>query len=205
MSKFTRREFLKNSSAFAAAGGLKPGRNLSAVTAGGGLDPRASEKDIRKLSQHFNNPGADISPWMFVPEENIKEASTTHSPGLATIWPGDKGKDIKAILKEPIRIDEYPLPWEFQLGMVQNFGAMAGVKPQSNYAIGLNVAVTFSDPSTWPKDRTQMPPGTHTLQLLVVHLSGMPQYSELPSPDVYLVWGRGDLHPNILGDWQIPF
>ena len=69
----------------------------------------SSSRDIRELSQHFNKPGADISSWIFVPEENIKEISTTDSPGLAAIWQAGKGKDIKGILKEPIRID-YGIP-----------------------------------------------------------------------------------------------
>ena len=30
-------------------------------------------KDISDLDQHFNSPGQDISPRMFVPQENIRE------------------------------------------------------------------------------------------------------------------------------------
>src|SRR5262245_28176472 len=71
-------------------------------------------KDISDLDQHFNDPGKDISPWMFVPRENIKEFSTEEHPGLATIYEAGKGKDVKGLLKEPIRIGEYSLPWEFQ-------------------------------------------------------------------------------------------
>jgi hypothetical protein len=210
MTRFTRREFLKNTSAAAAVTEVTSRQGPSTFNAELSWEAHsASNKDIRELNQHFNRPGADLSPWMFVPQENIKELSTAHSPGLATVWPAGKGKDIKGILKEPIHIGDYPLPWEFQLAMVQNFSAMAGIKPQSNYAIGLNLAVTFSDPSTWPTDRTQMPPNTHTIQLLVVHLGGgsrgLPQYSHVPTPDVFLVWGRGDLHHTILGDWQIPY
>ena len=44
--------------------------------------------DISALDQHFNQPGKDISPWMFVPAENIKEFSTEEHPGLATIYRG---------------------------------------------------------------------------------------------------------------------
>jgi hypothetical protein len=44
---------------------------------------------------------------------------------------------------------------------------------------------------------------------MVVHLGsaglGLPQYSHIPHAETYLVWGRGDLHHTILGDWQIPF
>ena len=85
---------------------------------------------------------------------------------------GGSGKDIKGILKQPIRIGDYRLPWEFQTSLVQSFNLTAGVgaKTQVNSAIGLNVAVTFSDPSTWPSDRTKRPPQTHEFQLLVVHL-----------------------------------
>ena len=170
-------------------------------------------KNICDLSQHFNEPGVDISPWIFVPKENIKEASTAEHPGLFTIYPAGEGKDIKGILKQPIRIDEYRLPWEFQLGLAQNFDAMCGVgsKNQSNYALGLNLAVTFSDPSTWPDDRTERPAETHDLQLLVVHLGhnsggvGLPQYTLDPSPETYMVWGRGNLDSNVTGNWNISY
>jgi hypothetical protein len=179
-------------------------------------------KDIRKLSQHFTDP-KDISPWMFVPQDNIETMDTTEHPGLMTIWEAGKGEDIKGILKEPIKIDDYPLPWEFQTQFAQNEqlfkAATTDKNRQLNYAIGLNLAVTFSDPSTWPKDRTQMPPDTHSVQLLVVHLgnygelyrTGLPQIRNSalnyydPSPEVYLVDGRGDLAPNVVGNWQIPF
>src|SRR5436305_1193347 len=46
-----------------------------ALQAARGRGQRA--KDIRLLSQHFNEPGKDFSPWMFVPKENIKELSTS--------------------------------------------------------------------------------------------------------------------------------
>ncbi|HVC92929.1 MAG TPA: hypothetical protein VND64_04520 [Pirellulales bacterium] len=134
--------------------------------------PAAAGKSIRNLTEHFNEPGADISPWIFVPDENIKEFSTGKHPGLATIYEAGKGQDIKGILKDPIRINDFRLPWEFQTSFVQSFNAQAGVdaKTQVNYAIGLNVAVTFSDPTTWPKNRLERPPQTHDFRLLVVHL-----------------------------------
>jgi len=169
---------------------------------------------ISELSQHFNEPGRSIAPWMFVPQENIKELSTTEHPGLATLWMAGNGQDIKGILDKPIKIDDYPLPWEFQLSFVQAYNAIAGAggQAQINYAIGLNVAVTFSDPCTWPADRTQQPPDTHSVQLLVVHLgstgesgSGLPQYSSVPHPDTYLVWGRGDMDHRVMGDWRVPY
>lgn len=169
--------------------------------------------DIRALSQHFQDTSGNIGDWIFVPQDNIKELSTAEHPGLATVRAGEVGQDIKGILKHPIGIHEYKLPWEFQLGLAQNFDVMCGVgnRTQSNHAIGLNVAVTFSDPQTWPKDRTQRPPDTHEFQLFVVHLGhnsggvGLPQYTRDPHPETYKVWGRGDLDSNVTGDWQIPY
>jgi hypothetical protein len=170
--------------------------------------------DISALDQHFNQPGKDISPWMFVPVENIKELSTEEHPGLATIYEAGKGKDVKGVLKQPIGIGDFKLPWEFQTSFVQSFNLLAGVgaKTQVNSAIGLNVVVTFSNPSTWPKDRTRRPPQTREFQLLVVHLGctgeagiGLPQYSNEPHPETYLVWGRGDLGNTVMGDWRIPY
>lgn len=175
---------------------------------------RLSGADISALNQHFNDAGKDIAPWMFVPKDNIKEFSTAEHPGLATIYEAGRGQDIKGILREPIRIGDYRLPWEFQTSLVQSFNLTAGVgaKTQVNAAIGLNVAVTFSDPSTWPAERTKRPPKTHDFQLLVVHLgstgeagSGLPQYTAEPHPENYLVWGRGDLGHTAMGDWRIPY
>ena len=98
-------------------------------------------------------------PLDFRPGENIKEFSTEEHPGLATIYEAGRGRDIKGILKDPIRIGDYRLPWEFQTSLVQSFNLTAGVgaKTQVNSAIGLNVAVTFSDPSEWPAERTAAP------------------------------------------------
>ena len=175
--------------------------------------PCAAADDISQFSQHFNKPGGDIAPWMFIPQENIKETSTTEHPGMMAVWENGKGRDIKGILREPLRLSDYPTPWEFQLGLVQNFDAMVGLgtKSQANYAIGPNLAVTFSDPSTWPSDRTQRPADTREFQLLVVHLGttgeagvGLPQFTEMPHPETYLVWGRGDLGYQGMGDWGIP-
>src|SRR5262249_55875740 len=144
----------------------------------------------------------------------LKEVSTSEHPGLATIREAGKGKDIKGILKDPIRVNDYALPWEFQTSLVQSFSVLAGVgaRTQYNTAIGLNVAVTFSDPSTWPADRTKRPADTRDFQLLVVHLGctgeagvGLPQYSNEPHPETYLVWGRGDLGHTVMGDWRIPY
>jgi hypothetical protein len=174
----------------------------------------AAAADISQLDQHFNVPGEDIAPWMFVPAENVKEFSTEEHPGLATIYEAGAGQDVKGVLSKPIGIDDYALPWEFQTSLVQSFNLTAGVGAgtQVNAAIGMNVAVTFSDPATWPADRTQRPPDTHEFQLLVVHLgctgeagAGLPQFSREPHPETYLVWGRGDLGHTVMGDWQIPY
>jgi len=97
---------------------------------------------------------------------------------------------------------------------------MKGISEQQiNYAIGLNLAVTFSDPASWPEDRSVLPPDTHVLQLLVVHLGnvgenyrpGVPQVkgSALnqfdPSPETYLVFARGDLAPDANGNWNVNY
>jgi hypothetical protein len=120
---------------------------------------RCHASNIKEFSQHFNVPNGDISPWVFVPQDNIKEMSTSEHPGLLTIWLGGRGKDIKGITREPIKIGDYRLPWEFKMSLLQNYAAMLGfgAKDQMNYAIGLNVALTFSDPNTWPNDRSQRP------------------------------------------------
>ena len=179
-----------------------------------GEDVDTAPGEISALDQHFNQPGQDIAPWMFVPAGNIKQFSTTEHPGLATIYEAGAGQDIKGLLRQPIPIGSYRLPWEFQTSLVQSFNLTAGVgaKTQVNAAIGLNVAVTFSDPATWPSDRTKRPPLTHEFQLLVVHLGctgeagvGLPQYSTEPHPETYLVWGRGDLGNTVMGDWRIPY
>ena len=175
----------------------------------------AFAEDIRELNQHFNEPDGSFSPWMFIPEDNVKAVSTKNIPGLLTVWPGDKGKDIKGVLEKPIGINDYALPWEFKLGLVQNYNASllgVGEPGQHNYAIGLNLAVTFSDPATWPKDRSKQPPDTHSFQLFVVHLGntgewsgGLPQFAPYYHPENFLVWGRGDLAPTLNGDWKIPY
>lgn len=175
-------------------------------------------KDIRRLSQNFIDPKGDISPWIFYPTDNINAVGTTNSPGILQVEDAGKGKDIRGVLRSPIKISDYPLPWEFDLGFLQPpFNPGPGTT-QTNYAFGVNLAVTFSDPSTWPSDRTQLPPDTHSLQLFVVHIGnygelyrdGVPQlkYSELTygdsAPEAFLLYGRGDLAPNVVGNWKIP-
>jgi len=177
----------------------------------------AEDKDIRKLTQHFIEPGDDVSPWMFYPEDNISTLSTTENRGILRVQGNGKQEDVKGSPMEPIRIDDYPLPWEFHMGLWQP--EAKGGANQTNYAVGLNLAVTFSDPSTWPEDRTQMPPDTHSVQLFIVRFGnygeiyreGIPQlrFSEFnyqdPSPEIYLLYGRGDLATNLTGDWRIPY
>ena len=46
--------------------------------------------DIRQLSQQFITE--DISPWMFIPLDNIKSLSASEHPGFVTIQHGDKGQ-----------------------------------------------------------------------------------------------------------------
>ena len=117
----------------------------------------AQRPDIRKLSQHFID-ARDSSPWHFAPAGNIKEVSLSEHRGLVTLREAGKGQDIKGLLKSPLRLDEYPAPWEFHLGILQNHLGQKGLsEKQINYAIGLNLAVTFSDPKTWPKDRSKPP------------------------------------------------
>jgi hypothetical protein len=192
--------------------GLTLSLPLSAQQAAG-----ANANDIRKLSQDFTQTSGDIDPWIFYPQSNIQSLSTSDHRGLLTIRDAGKGQDIKGVLKDPIPMGQYPLPWEFQLGFLQP-ESKAG-DAQTNYAIGLNLAVTFSDPSTWPKDRTQVPTDTHSLQLFVarignygeIYRTGIPQlrfgnlnYGD-PSPEAYMLYGRGDLAPNVTGDWKIPY
>lgn len=184
------------------------------------LDAAPPSNDIRELSQHFLKRDASTAPWIFVPKQNIASLSTSEHPGVVTIWEAGRGKDVKGILERPIRIDDYPLPWEFHLGLVQNYQALKGIsEKQINYAIGLNLVVTFSDPATWPKNRTQRPPQSYDLQLFLVHLGnvgeiyrqgvppvkGTPLAQYDPSPEVYLVYGRGDLAPNVNGNWRMNY
>lgn len=172
-------------------------------------------KDIRNLTNHFNDPDGGISPWIFIPEANVQEMSAAESPGLLTIWPAGLEQDIKGMPQDPIRIGDYDMPWQFQLCLAQNYNAAllgAGDVKQANYAIGLNLAVTFSDPATWPEKRDQQPPDTRSFQLLAVHLGstgefaeGLPQFADPGGTnETYLVWGRGDLDEQLNGDWKVP-
>src|SRR6266568_5287441 len=81
--------------------------------------PSAHARDIRKLTQHFTGESEDISPWIFTPSGNIRSVSTSEHPGFVTVWHGDKGRDVKGLLNDPIKIDDFPIPWEFHLGFGQ--------------------------------------------------------------------------------------
>ena len=174
--------------------------------------------DIRTLSQHFID-NTNSAPWQFGPAENIRELSLKEHRGLVTIHEAGKGKDIKGLVN-PIRLDQFPPPWEFHLGLLQNHLGQKGLsEKQINYAIGLNLGVTFSDPDTWPKDRSQPPDDLRSLQLFVVHLGsigenyrlGIPAVRRTPlnmgdhSPEVYLFYGRGDLAPKLNGNWKVGY
>src|SRR3954454_20161914 len=101
-------------------------------------------RDIRKLSQHFTDPRGDTWPWVFLPEDNIRRLSTAEHPGMVTLWEAGKGQDVKGVLQDPIALSDYPPPWEFHLGLVQNYLAQKGLsEEQINYAVGLNLALTF--------------------------------------------------------------
>lgn len=178
------------------------------------------DRDIRKLNQHFID-GDNLNPWMFIPESNIREMTATENPGYLTIRENGHGQDIKGILREPIRIDDYPLPWKFHMGILQNYLGVKGlVDEQINWAFGVNLAVTYSDPSTWPTDRSKRPPDTEELQLFVVHLGnqgenyrqGLPAVKHTDmnqrdfSPEVYMIYGRGDLAPETVnGRWDFNY
>ena len=68
-----------------------------------------------------------------------------------------------------------------------------------NMAIGLNVAVTFSDPSTWPADRNQTPPDLRSFRLLIVHRG-----SRFKANEEFYLWGSGDLDSTgaLTGNWE---
>jgi hypothetical protein len=100
--------------------------SIALAALGPGIHRVAAAGDIAALDQHFNRPGHALAPWMFVPAGNIKEFSTAEHPGLATIYEAGRGQDIKGILKDPIRIGDYRLPWEFQTSLVQSFNLTAG-------------------------------------------------------------------------------
>lgn len=202
-----------------AFGAILVGLALSRLSLAQEGEASKKRPDIRKLSQHFVDAKSS-EPWHFEPKSNIEEVSLSEHRGLVTIRESGKGQDIKGLLKSPIRLDEYPAPWEFHLGILQNHLGQKGLsEKQINYAIGLNLAVTFSDPKTWPKDRSKPPSDLKSLQLFVVHLGsigenyrlGIPAVRRTPlnmgdhSPEVYMFYGRGDLAPSVNGNWKFGY
>ena len=180
--------------------------------------------DIRQLSQHFNTPDNNTAPFIFIPTSNVATVNTSEHRGLALIREAGNGQDVKGILQRAIPISQYTLPWQMQLCIQQAFNVTAGRSAnQLNTAIGLNVALTFSNPSTWPTDRSTQPAQTHSFQLLGVHLGnygetgqGLPQLVTNPniyrmtgdtSPEAYFIYGRGDIGSGqgVLGMWNIPY
>src|SRR5205814_10315836 len=96
---------LAGAAALALCGGNDPGaepfagqppprteKGTAAASASAEKPPDGKAKDIRLLSQHFNQPGADTAPWMFVPRENIKQLSTSEHPGLIPLWDAGQGQ-----------------------------------------------------------------------------------------------------------------
>jgi hypothetical protein len=198
---------------------------LLAERSNAALDDRS---DIRNLSSHFN-PGEGPGTWKFHTSSGRELALEKHErdlkdhfvspeihPGLLTIRHSGADEQIKGTIGRPIGISEFHIPWEFELEILRDFWTTSSSK-QSNYAHGLNVALTFSDPASWPAEMTSWPPDTHWFQLLIVHLGtrgssgGLPQYGVYEDGggamgERWLVWGRGDLDPSgkINGDWGIP-
>ncbi|MBS0265986.1 MAG: hypothetical protein JSS02_28905 [Planctomycetes bacterium] len=188
---------------------------MSLVYCGLGAATCLGADDLSRLTQHFNDPRASYEPWQFGPASNLATLDLRKTPGALTLKLAGKGQDVKGLLPQPLAIDAAPLPWFFRLGVIQDQNAVAGhvgSKRQINYALGLNLAVTFSDPQEWPADRSQRPPKTHDLQLFLVHVGstgevseGLPQYTTDQHPERFLIWGRGDLGYSVMGDWEIPY
>ena len=171
--------------------------------------------DISALDQHFNQPGKDISPWIFVPSENIKEFSTEEHPGLATIYEAGRGSGHQGDLEAADQDRRLPAALgvsDFARSELQSDGGRRG---QDAGQCGDRAQCRgHVSPIRRPgrRDRTKRPPQTREFQLLVVHLGctgeagvGLPQYSTEPHPETYLVWGRGDLGHTVMGDWRIPY
>ena len=153
------------------------------------------EHDIRDLSWHFL-PSAGMGPWTVTPAAG-HHISTTDHPGLLTLRLANANQEVKGLLPDPIRLSDYPPPWEFETNVIHSFWGKT--RPDDyNMAIGLNVAVTFSDPSTWPADRNQAPPDLRSFQLLIVHRG-----SRFKSNEEFILWGRGNLDPSgvLRGNW----
>jgi len=162
----------------------------------------AEKKDIRDLSFHFNEPGK-MGPWKFNSARGTS-LSTTDWPGTLAIKLKEPYEELKGTLGKPITPSDYPLGWHYEQEVFfdnNTFQAMG--ETGLDAAVGLNVALTFSDPATWPADMSQQPPETHSLQLFLIHQTD-PLSGGLRGK--ILVWTRGDLDPSgsVAGKWDIP-
>jgi hypothetical protein len=165
-----------------------------------GMPVRSTEtRDIRKLSDHFE-PGKPRR-YTFQASDDAY-ISTEEHPGLLTIYHSGRDEEIRGILDQPIKLADYPPPWECEMDIMHSFWTKTSYKIQINMAIGMNVELTFSDPSTWPEDRTQRPPDTHSFRVYFVHIgSAWPDGLE----EDFLVWGDcddPDAYPHFQGDWD---
>ncbi len=157
--------------------------------------------DIRTWSNFFETPS--IEPWKFKPAGRGHVLSTREFPGLLTIRNTEPEDEIKGILPHPLPLAALPPRWEFEADVVHSFWTKT-VGKECNAAIGLNVALTFSDPSEWPSDRNQMPPDTHVFRIYIVHLGS--RWAHVKVPERFYVWGDGnplETQP-FNGDWEIP-
>jgi hypothetical protein len=176
-------------------------------------------KDISKFSSVSLQPGK-IGAWKFYPSKGY-HISTEQHPGLLTIRNiGGAEEDLKGTIGQPLPLSDYPPQWEFEVNMIRSQASKRGFMSPDDRggcdAIGLNVALTFSEPSTWPKDNTQKPKKTYSFQLYSVHLLS----PEMGSHEgKFMVWGDGELgrlgkvtggdgvafpKDKIMGDWCIP-
>ncbi len=174
----------------AAAIIMGPGVLLSAEPPG--------EKDIRDFTHHFNTPGS-MGPWVFNSPRGMS-LSTTTFPGSLEITLNEPYEELKGTLGRPIPLSEFPIGWECEMEVLFDSFTTGG----RDAAIGMNLAVTFSDPSTWSAKPNQTPPETYFLQTLLVHLAD-PKAMRGPGQKS-MIWSRGTLDPSgaILGDWGVP-
>ena len=165
-----------------------------------GMPVRAADTgDIRKFSDHFE-PGKPRR-YTFEASDDVLISADEH-PGLLTMYHSGKDEEIRGILDQSINLTDYPPPWECEMDVMHSFWTKTSYKIQINMAIGMNVELTFSDPSTWPEDRTKRPPDTHSFRVYFVHIgSAWPDGLK----EEFLVWGDCDdpeAYPHFQGDWD---
>jgi hypothetical protein len=158
-------------------------------------------EDLRSYSSFFETDST--KPWQFLPAGKGHVISTSEFPGLLTIRNMDSKDEIKGILPHILPLAALPPRWEFETDVVHSFWTKT-VGKECNAAIGLNVALTFSNPLAWPEDRNQMPPDTHVFRLYIVHLGT--RWAHVNVPERFYVWGDGGSRGNqgFNGDWKIP-